>query len=105
MSSLQTVAGRRAPLSTPHSRAFSLLVFARGESEVRLFSAEKPRRLHNGHTSARLLRKLTDVARQTWGPDYSEVVGSMIARTCEIRLAGKPPISACLRTVASSGAM
>jgi len=36
---------------------------------------------------------------------YSEVVGSMIVRTCATLLAGKPPFCACVRTVSSSGAM
>jgi len=35
---------------------------------------------------------------------YSDVVGSITDRTREIRLAGKPPNSACLRTESSSGA-
>jgi len=51
------------------------------------------------------------IARRTWfslmvvGEPYSEVVGSIIPRTWETLLAGKPPICACFRTVASSGAM
>ncbi len=36
---------------------------------------------------------------------YSAVAGSMTARTCEMRLAGKPPCCACCRTVSSSGAI
>ncbi len=36
---------------------------------------------------------------------YSAVVGSIVERTCEILLAGKPPCFACSRTAASSGAM
>jgi hypothetical protein len=36
---------------------------------------------------------------------YSAVVGSIMLRTSETRFAGNPPIWACFRTVASSGAM
>lgn len=36
---------------------------------------------------------------------YSDVVGSMMERICEIRFAGNLPSSACLRTIFSSGAM
>ena len=36
---------------------------------------------------------------------YSEVVGSIMVAMRETRLAGKPPLVACSRTVASSGAM
>jgi hypothetical protein len=38
------------------------------------------------------------------GGQTSDVVGSMVAFTCEIRLAGKPPCSACWRTISSLGA-
>lgn len=36
---------------------------------------------------------------------YSDVVGSMTARTCEMRLAGNPPCFACSRTMSAFGAM
>ena len=38
------------------------------------------------------------------GSGYSAVVGSITDRIREIRLAGKPPCWACLRTASSSGA-
>ncbi len=38
-------------------------------------------------------------------PSYSAVVGSITERTAETQFAGNPPISACLRTACSSGAM
>jgi len=37
--------------------------------------------------------------------DQSPVVGSMMARTSEMRLAGKPPSWACFSIIALSGAM
>jgi hypothetical protein len=38
-------------------------------------------------------------------PHASAVVGPMIERTAEIRLAGNPPWRACSRTISSFGAM
>ena len=35
---------------------------------------------------------------------YSAVVGSIVVRTCEILLAGKPPSRACSRIISSLGA-
>jgi hypothetical protein len=37
--------------------------------------------------------------------ETSAVVGSITVRTSEMRLAGKPPLFACLRTISSLGAM
>ncbi len=49
----------------------------------------------------------TPLRSESVGPDpgHSAVVGSIIRRTAEIRLAGNPPRLACSRTVASSGAI
>jgi hypothetical protein len=48
------------------------------------------------------------LSQQRHRTDYcledSAVVGSMTARTSEIRFAGKPPCCACMRTISSLGA-
>ena len=49
----------------------------------------------------RVVRALEPLA----GCDYSAVVGSMTEATSDTRFAGKPPCSACARTMSSFGAM
>ncbi len=57
------------------------------------------------HRAAFRDSRITNASGLPARPRYSAVVGSIMTRTWATLLAGKPPIDACLRTIASSGAM